>query len=190
MHLESGSPCLSKEVCFGMFHARLVPFYSWCGSAPPTLPVPPIPVPPLPVLPASSTFSFAGIVCLHEVACTAAEVASLGIVAELRAGAEAQALVDVWGLHWGSQGSLGAGVPAPSPIQLSYPGIRAGPAQYGSPGGRHSRQPSRCAHNVLRPHTCWHWWHSWSAWGLWGTDSGFLPLNPAPRCPPTLCSQA
>lgn len=49
--------------------------------------------------PGSGTFSLAGVVRLHEVPSTAAEVATLGVVAELRAGAEAQALVDVWGLH-------------------------------------------------------------------------------------------
>lgn len=146
-----------------------------------------LPLQALLALPASSTFSFAGVVCLHEVAGTAAEVASLGVVAELRAGTKAQALVDVWGLHWASWGSLGAGVPAPSPIRLSYPGIRAGPAQYGSPSGRHSRQLSQCAHNELRPHTCWHWWHSWSAWGLWRTDGGVLPLSPAPWFSPEPC---
>lgn len=47
-------------------------------------------------------FGLAGVVCLHEVSSAAAEVTALGVVAELRAGAEAQALVDVLasGLAW------------------------------------------------------------------------------------------
>lgn len=45
------------------------------------------------------TFGLAGVVCLHEVPGAAAEMAALGVVAELGAGAKAQALIDVWGLH-------------------------------------------------------------------------------------------
>lgn len=47
--------------------------------------------------PPPPTFCLAGVVRLHEVPSAAAQVAALGVVAELRAGAEAQALVDVWG---------------------------------------------------------------------------------------------
>lgn len=88
VNLDSGGPSLSTEVCSGMLHSRPAPFSTsvWAGPHPPSLsfadPV---------------TFGLAGIVRLHEVAGAAAEVATLRVVAELRAGAETQALVDVWG---------------------------------------------------------------------------------------------
>jgi len=48
------------------------------------------------VLPCSLlTFCLAHVVCLHEVLGAAADVGALGVVAELGAGPEAQALVDV-----------------------------------------------------------------------------------------------
>lgn len=71
------------------------------------------------------TFRLAGVVRLHEVARAAAEVAALGVVAELRAGAEAQALVDVWGLHTRVRESLAVGASArlvDSPFLPWHPG--------------------------------------------------------------------
>lgn len=71
------------------------------------------------------TFRLAGVVRLHEVARAAAEVPALGVVAELRAGAEAQALVDVWGLHARVRESLTVGASARrvgSPFLPWHPG--------------------------------------------------------------------
>lgn len=70
----------------------------------------------------------------------------------------------------GSRAGLRLGaLPAPLPsAPPPYPGIRAGQAQCGSLGGRHSRRPSQCACSEPRHRRCWRWWHSWSAWGLCG----------------------
>lgn len=94
LHLGSGGPCWGKGVWREMFYPGWHYFVSWWHLAPSTLPV----------LSWLRTFCFASVVCLHEVSGTAAEVAALGIVAELRAGAEAQALIDVWGYTEGSWG--------------------------------------------------------------------------------------
>lgn len=83
MHLDSGGPRLSTEV---PFQASSIFYLHVDWLHPPSL-----------SFADSVTFSLAGIVGLHEVAGAAAEVATLRVVAELRAGAEAQALVDVWG---------------------------------------------------------------------------------------------
>lgn len=83
VYLDSGGPRLSTEVPFqasSIFYVHV----DW-------------PHPSSLSFADSVTFSLAGIVRLHEVAGAAAEVATLRVVAELRAGAEAQALVDVWG---------------------------------------------------------------------------------------------
>lgn len=42
------------------------------------------------------TFRLAHVVSLHEVLGAAADVGALGVVAELGAGSEAQALIDIW----------------------------------------------------------------------------------------------
>lgn len=152
-------------------------------------PLPAQQAPPAPCpSPRPSTFGLAGVVCLHEVARAAAEMAALGVVAELGAGAEAQALVDVWGGKAGSWrdpvrlGFLSLG--PVHPVPPSYPGIQAGLAPCGSRSGRHSRRLSRCARSGPHPRRCWRWWHSWSAWGLWETESGSSPLSrPAPARP-------
>lgn len=177
---RSGVPCLGKGVWRKTSHSRSAgaaqsrPLFSSPCSG-------------------SRTFGLTGVVCLHEVSSTAAEVATLGVVAELRAGAEAQALVDVWGLHGKvmEKPHMARISACLTQVQPSYPGIRAGLARCGSQSGRHSRQRSRCARSVPHPHRCWRWWHSWSAWGLWGRESrSFSPsrLRPglwfsAPQCP-------
>lgn len=50
------------------------------------------------------TFSLARVVRLHEVLGAAADVGALGVVAELGAGPEAQALIDVWAVGDGIRG--------------------------------------------------------------------------------------
>lgn len=116
--LSLGGPWRSTDGCLGMFHSSPAPFPG--PTRPPTL-----------SFPDSSTFGLAGVVRLHEVAGAAAEVAALGIVAELGAGAEAQALVDVWGdLQRGVTGSLmRAGVPAHCPP--SFPTLASWLARHG-----------------------------------------------------------
>lgn len=146
-------------------------------------------------LPSSGTFSLAGVVCLHEISGAAAEVAALGVVTELRAGAESQALIDVCGKEGVSQGRamgcLAAGPPTRLPTRsgsISYPGIRAAQARCGILGGRHSRLLSQCAHSVPHPRRCWRWWHSWSSWDLWDHREMIAELGGALSpwiCPPT-----
>ena len=57
------------------------------------------------------TFCLAHVVRLHEVLGAAADVGSLGVVAELGAGPKAQALVDVWAVGDRSQGGDQEGAP-------------------------------------------------------------------------------
>lgn len=126
---------------------------------------------------------------LHEVAGAAAEMATLGVVAELGAGAEAQALVDVWGLHRGGR-SWRVWVSARSlRVPPSYPGIQAGPARCGSLIDRHSRRLSPCARSGPHPRRCWRWWRSWSAWGLRRTERVPCPEPPCAQAA-VLCSTA